>query len=360
MKALVGLFVALLYEFLRDKTAIFFTFVFPVLFTVIFGVLFTSFDKPTTFDIGVIDNDRSDSSVAAIEALRVNPILNVNETEAAREMEALRSDDRSAVVEFNTGYDASLALNTEVTIRVFYEPRNQDARQIVIPAVTQSIDTADRMRTGSMPRIIIDAVATETVDLDPIDFFGPGIMAFSIMQIGVFGSINLVVRREKGILKRLGATTIGQATVLGAEVILRTLIASVQLMLQLAVLVFGFGLTVLNVAPALALLLFGLLVFIGIGLVASSFAKTEEAVLPIVQSISLPMFLLSGVFFPIDIFPPALQVISSALPLTFLSDAARQLLIDGPPRFDMWINLAVLSAWLLVTWIVSVRLFKWE
>jgi len=360
LRALVGLFVALLYEFLRDKTAIFFTFVFPVLFTVIFGVLFTSFDKPTTFDVGIIDNDQSESSTAAIEALRLNPVLNVNETEAVMEMEALRSDDRAAVIEFMKGYETALRMNTKVTIRVFYEPRNQDARQIVIPAVTQSIDTADRMQTGSMPRIIVNPIATETVDLDPIDFFGPGIMAFSIMQIGVFGSINLVVRREKGILKRLGATTIGQATVLGSEVILRTFIASVQLVLQLAVLVFVFGLTILNVGPALALLLFGLLVFIGIGLVASSFAKTEEAVLPIVQSISLPMFLLSGVFFPIDIFPPVLQVISNALPLTFLSDAARQLLIEGPPRFDMWVNLTVLSAWLLVTWVVSIRLFKWE
>jgi ABC-2 type transport system permease protein len=193
-----------------------------------------------------------------------------------------------------------------------------------------------------------------------IDFVGPGIISMSVMQLGLFGVINLVSKREKLVLKRLGATPASRSSVLLSEVIFRLMITVLQSAILITILVLVFGVSVNELGKLVGVLLLGALAFIGIGFAASSFARTEEAILPIVQLISLPMMFLSGIFFPIENLPEVIDPIVRALPLTYFGDGVRQLMVGGSALNAMWVNLVVLVGWVVASFVVAVRFFKWE
>lgn len=82
--------------------------------------------------------------------------------------------------------------------------------------------------------------------------------------------------------------------------------------------------------------------------------------LPIVQLISLPMMFLSGIFFPIENLPDFIDPIVRSLPLTYFGDGVRQLMVGGSALNAMWVNLVVLAGWVVASFVVAVRFFKWE
>ena len=104
----------------------------------------------------------------------------------------------------------------------------------------------------------------------------------------------------------------------------------------------------------------GLVVFMGIGFVISGIAKSESVIPPLANVITLPQFLLSGTFFPIDAFPGWLQLIGKALPLTYLNDALRRVAFEGAGFADISTQLLVIAGWGLVIYIAAIRFFRWE
>jgi ABC-2 type transport system permease protein len=100
--------------------------------------------------------------------------------------------------------------------------------------------------------------------------------------------------------------------------------------------------------------------FLALGYMLSAFAKTEEAIMPLLMAISFPMMFLSGIFFPVDMMPGFMQPVMAALPLTYLGDSMRQIMVNASAIHPMLLNLAVLGAWFVACLAVAVRFFKWE
>ena len=72
------------------------------------------------------------------------------------------------------------------------------------------------------------------------------------------------------------------------------------------------------------------------------------------------MMFLSGVFFPREAMPEVLVKITDFLPLTYLIDALRNVAIDGEALWSQGWSLLGLAVWLIITFLVAVKLFKWE
>jgi ABC-2 type transport system permease protein len=73
------------------------------------------------------------------------------------------------------------------------------------------------------------------------------------------------------------------------------------------------------------------------------------------------MMFLSGIFWPIEFAPAWLRPVVNAMPLTYLGDALRQVMLEGSTKlFSLTLDAAVLSAWLLVSLLVAFRFFRWE
>jgi ABC-2 type transport system permease protein len=76
--------------------------------------------------------------------------------------------------------------------------------------------------------------------------------------------------------------------------------------------------------------------------------------------VQFPLMFLSGTFFPIDAMPDALRTVARAMPLTYLGDALRQVMVNGTPFSPLWVCFAVLVAWLIVCFGIAARFFRWQ
>ena len=198
-----------------------------------------------------------------------------------------------------------------------------------------------------------------------IDFILPGQLGFSILSAGVFGTAFVFFSlRQTMVLKRFFATPVKRTYIVLGEALSRVVfqLAGALVIIILGKYVFGFTLvngfvTLLNLLLLSAL---GLIVFMGFGFVVSGLAPNESVIPPIANIVTLPQFLLSGTFFPIDAFPDWLQVISKMLPLTYLNDALRKVAFEGAGMMDISHELSIILIWGLIVYAAAVKFFKWE
>jgi len=104
----------------------------------------------------------------------------------------------------------------------------------------------------------------------------------------------------------------------------------------------------------------GALIFLGMGFSIAGWAREETQVAPVANLIQLPMLLLSGIFFPAEVFPPWLRSLIDFIPLTYVVDAMRKIANEGVSLWDLPGDLLGMGAWMVVTFTVAARLFRWE
>jgi ABC-2 type transport system permease protein len=181
------------------------------------------------------------------------------------------------------------------------------------------------------------------------------------MQVGIFAAIPLVGDREKLILKRLAATPLRRWQLVGSNVLMRVLIALTQAVIIVAVGTLLFGVEVVGSLIVVAgFVVLGAMAFLALGYVIASFAKTEDAANGMTSMIQFPMMFLSGAFFQIDQMPQFLQVVARIIPLTYLADALRQVMVGGAAFAPLWVCAAVLLGWLVVCFGIAARKFQWQ
>jgi ABC-2 type transport system permease protein len=223
------------------------------------------------------------------------------------------------------------------------------------------IGAINQAASGEPPAVAPSFETIQTNDFNYLSYLIPSILGMSLMQGGVFAAVPLVADREKLILKRLGATPLRRWQLVGSNVLVRLLIALVQTLIIIGVgtAVFGLETTGRWVAAA-AFVVLGSLTFIAIGYVIASFTQTEEAANGVTQVVQLPMMFLSGIFFPIATMGDVLRGVARFLPLTYLADALRQVMVDGTPFAPLWTCALVLVAWLGASFLISARFFRWQ
>jgi ABC-2 type transport system permease protein len=215
---------------------------------------------------------------------------------------------------------------------------------------------------GGRPPLVVPSPQTvQTTNLNAISYFVPSMLGLSIMQVGIFAAIPLVADREKLILKRLAATPLRRWQLVGSNVLMRVLIAFTQAIIIVAVGTLAFGVEVTgSLLVVAAFVTLGAMAFLALGYLIASFAKTEDSANGMTSMIQFPMMFLSGAFFQIDSMPQPLQVVARLIPLTYLADALRQVMVGGAAFAPLWVCAGVLFAWLVVCFAISARKFQWQ
>lgn len=177
----------------------------------------------------------------------------------------------------------------------------------------------------------------------------------------VFGFIAL---KRLLVFKRMFATLVRALTILLAQGTARLVMALVQTLVIIGagVFVFNFYLPhgLITLAEMIFLSAVGLAAFMGFGIFASGFASNENAAGPMVNLITLPQFLLSGVFFSTDALPSWIQPVANNLPLSYFNQAMRKITTEGGTLPDAFPYLSGLLIWGLVMYLLASRTFKWE
>lgn len=195
-----------------------------------------------------------------------------------------------------------------------------------------------------------------------VDWVIPGILSMNMMYSALFGVGFVIVRyRKNGMLKRLKATPLRAYEYLSAQVVSR-------LLLIMATTIFIFFATDYFIGYAmygshLSLFLvfaLGAINMISLGLLIAARVTSEETAGGLLNAVSWPMMFLSGVWFSLEGTNPIMQHIAELLPLTHVTAAARAIMIDGANLAQVAYHLLVLLAQSVVFLFIGAYAFRWE
>jgi ABC-2 type transport system permease protein len=360
LKVLTKLLAASFKQFVRERAALFWTFAFPLIFILIFGGVFSGTDD-ITFSVGLVVKDKSPIAQGLTGILEQVPAFTLSIGDEETELQALKGGDRRAVIVVPSDFGAAVAQGDKGTIDVYYDPTQSSSQQVLLPIIRRVLDEFDRT-LGQTPSLIqLNEKTLQIREIRAIDYLVPGILAMALMQLGLFAAEPLVVERENRVLKRLGATPLSRSTMILSTVIFRLLIALCQGALIIVVAMLVFDVPMMGNWVFLAgMVILGTLTFLAMGYMVSAFTKTQEAVMPLLMALQFPMMFLSGIFFPVEFMPGFMRPIMNAMPLTYLGDSLRQIMVNSSPLHSHLINAAVLGGWFVVCLVIAVRFFKWE
>lgn len=192
------------------------------------------------------------------------------------------------------------------------------------------------------------------------DFFIPGLMALTTLQLGVFSVAFIIARyKERGILKKLTTTPLRPADYLGGEILARLTISVLQIFLLLATAILALSFTMRGSYLNFAIIsLLGSLVFLALGFMIAGIAKTVETVPAIANMIIFPMLFFGDVFFPIESLPDWLEPVAKLLPIQFLADSLRLVILEGAGLADLSRNILGMLVWLVIFFFLAQKTFR--
>jgi ABC-2 type transport system permease protein len=360
MNTLLRLTVANIRSLVRDRAALFWTFFFPVMFVFLFGWIFGG-SSDSKVAIGFVDQDNTQVSMGLQQSFSQVTLLTIQTGSLEAEKAAMQHGDISAIVVVPSGTGAAVAAKSATSIQLYIDPSSSQVSQVVEQIADQIANRFNLQLAGGSSVVGIQQMTLQSTNISTVAYLVPSILAMALMQLGVFAAIPLVQQREKGILKRIGATPLARWKLVGSNVLLRLLVAIVD-----AVVILGIGLVFFNIQivgsllEAAGLVLLGAGAFLAIGFALASFLKTEEQATGVVQVVQMPMMFLSGIFFSFDFLPGFLQTVARFLPLTYLADALRQVMVNGTQVAPLGVDVAVLTGWLVVCLGIAARSFRWE
>ena len=189
-----------------------------------------------------------------------------------------------------------------------------------------------------------------------------GMLGYGIVSTAFAGlAINLVIRRESGVLKRVRGTPLPAAAYLAAAVASTLVVIAIQTVVQILIgrYLIDASLPAAPGAFAVALLL-GAAAFAALGLAMTAAVRSGEGSSAVLNAVYLPMTFISGSFFSTRSFPDFLEAVSDVLPLTFLLRLLRTLFIDGETLASHPGWLAALTVWGVAGLAIALRTFRWE
>ncbi len=335
------LYLGRLRGFLREPGVLFWVFGFPLLMAIALGLAFRS-RGPEKWTVVV---EAGPAAETTQQALAASPLLAssiVSADEARR-----RLDRGEALLVARGGPTPSLAYDAT-------RPGTAAAAAAVRDALERAAGRRDTLTVADAP---VTAPGRRY-----IDFLIPGLLGVGLLGGGLWGvGYEIVSMRVKRLLKRFAATPMSRPLFLGSFVAHRLSIALVETAFLL-----GFGRVLFGVevhgslVGVVATALLGGLAFAGMGLAVASRARNMETANGLMNVATLPMWLLSGVFFATSNFPDWMRPIVAALPLTALNDALRAQIGDGAAFLDCGGPLAILVAWGVASYAFALKWFRWQ
>jgi ABC-type multidrug transport system permease subunit len=192
-------------------------------------------------------------------------------------------------------------------------------------------------------------------------FYLGSVLAFNVMGSFWGLSATLVMFREQGILRRFHVAPVSAADMLASSVVanfaltMPTVIAE----LILAGLVFHVN-TWANLPGILILISIGTISFGSLGLVIASVTNTMQETQVLNQLLWLPLIFLSGATIPLAYLNTNVQRVGLFLPATYLVNAMQQTIVHSASLPSRYVEIISLSCWALLTFFLSVQLFRWE
>ena len=324
----------------------------------VFGFLFGG-DGSTKTVIGVVDQDHSSISAQVVSQLQKSDALKIYTGTYDEEQQALANGQRDAVIVIPPGFGTKL-VQGGAHLQVLYNQSNPvttATTQLTVKAIVDGINSSITHQPGP---VTLDQQAVSVKDIRNIDYITPGLLGMLLMWANFAVGIQLVNWREMGITRRLAATPLKPISMISSQVVARLALSIVQAIILLALALWIFNVHIYGNFAMLALVvILGSLTMLAIGFAVASFVKKTEAANSVILLVSFPMMFLGGSYFNVNGAPSFLQPVIHAMPLYYLNEALRQVIINGAGWSAIQTGVLVMMAWIVASLLVVWRAFKW-
>jgi ABC-2 type transport system permease protein len=342
---------------IRSPSAVVFSLAFPLIFIVVFANVGGS---AVTVDVGVAKT--CDTTGPVYKILQNTKVVRLIKSQSTTEMEKnLSKGNIDAIINIQKNNGRPL-----YSLHIKYTSASMQ-KDAILKSLLNSVFYQLNSQGGNQPMAVADIKETtiQGREYKYIDFLLPGMLGFSLLSSGVFGTAFVFLSlRLTLVVKRFFATPVKKYSIVLGEALARLVFSWIGALFIILVGHFAFSFTLIHgavtVINMLILAAIGLIVFMGFGFIISGVAKNESTVPPLSNIITMPQFLLSGTFFATTAFPSWLQSLSNILPLTYLNKAMRDVAFEGAGLGDVTKDLLVLGIWFVIVYAVAVKTFKWE
>jgi ABC-2 type transport system permease protein len=342
-------------EFFREPETLFWAVLFPVALAGVLGVAFTQQDQMKR-RVGVLENSPGTSAPMLAAWTRPAP-------------PPPGSAPREARFDFQTYPQRADAIRAiqRGEINLFLEPAPGSAEpcyhfDVKNPEgqLTYLLLEQERLRRSGVLKAecLRPLVAPGT---RYIDFLIPGLVAMGILNSSIWGiGWALIERRMKKLLRRMVATPMKRYQFFLSFFITRLGLSIFEFLVLYAFAAIAFGVRIQGSLPAFALVfLCGNLAFGGVAVLMASKTDNSQVGNGLLNAITIPMMILSGIFFSYEHFPAWMIPVVKVLPLTVLADAFRKVFIEGAGTLTVLVPCALLLACGTLCFAVGQKIFRW-
>jgi len=377
---LVSLTATLLRDWLRNREAVFFALLFPLLLLLIFSFVFAG--GPAEFEVAVQNNDvdgtgePTELSATLVTAIEETPSLELQEldteTDLAQEENIEEATGHNRVLVIPEGFDERVRTGSaRVRMAVIRDTLDQfegeipdEQRQEIRDALEafegqQNGTAADTVEVGLLtvpddegagavesilesvvatfndralgieePTVAVSAEERGQAGLDAADYFLPAFIVAMILINGVMTVPSAVAQLGRdGTLKRLAVSPLRKHEWILANVIQQSILAVAITVVMVAVAWLVFGVTATPGPLALALVVVGAVAFTALGMIVGGVIRDPGSAISLGGAIALPLMFVSGIFWELDLMPETLQTVAEFSPVTHFHRSLRELMI---------------------------------
>lgn len=352
-------------RFFRDRLAIFFGIIFPLIFLFVFGSL-SSGDRDVSFKVAVINESDTQVASGLVKSFKESKVLEVDGEAAtlqAAEDKMSRSElDAAIVLPEDFGAVRPGAQNPSGQAEVVYTQNNEQSAQALAGILEAQFKGMNAQFVPTEMPFGVERRQLNERSLSPFDYTFAGLLGFAIIGMGIFGPVNVFPELKKmGILRRLSTTPLKVWQYFLSVMMSQAVIGLLSLAIMFIVAITVFDLQVVGNVFELALfLVYGIIMILGIGLAIGGWARNERQAAPLSNIVVFPMMFLSGTFFPRYVMPEWLQNVSALLPLTPVIDGIRLITTEGRNLVDILPQIGLIGAWMIIVYLIAFRVFRWE
>ena len=348
---------------IRNRQALFWRYFFPILLMGLLGIVFGR-GYGGDFKLAIVQQDHGIVANVLTQAFKSASGVKVSVPGTEHDaMRQLRDGDVQGVLVVPSGTQQRFRQDTSTTELPFYFDNSNLSSAGQVTSITGQVVTAVGNRiSGMTPKLGIAPAGIKTHGFNYLDFLVPGVVALALMQNGVFAvGGRMVFDKQKGVLRRLRATPMPLGSYVTSNVLVQLVSALIQtaLILVVGLLVFKVKIngSLINVA---VLAVIGAGCFVSLGFAIAAFSRNIEVAQALMQIVQMPMMFLSGIFFPMDNAPAWVQPVVKAMPLKYLADGMRSIVVDAHGLWWIRWDILILLAFSLVFLTIAVRFFRWE
>jgi len=350
-------------RFFRDKTALFFTIIFPLIFLFIFGGIFGR-NGSVNFKIAMFNQSNTPFSRNFSNQISSSKEFSVDRTittmaDANQKMSRGQIDATLILPQaFGQIKDGSPAGQ----VKVLYDENNASAAQTITAILQGFVAGVNEKTIVRQTPLTVASVSTNTAGLTQFDYTFSGLLGFAIIGLGIFGPVNVFPELKKqGVLRRIHVTPIKVWQYFISNVISQAVIGLISIAIMFIVAKVIFHLKMSGSYLDLAVIVvIGIFTIFGIGLAIGGWAKNQNQAAPLSNIVVFPLMFLTGVFFPTYLMPVWLQNISTYLPLTPVINSIRLIITENKGLTDLGPQIGIIAVWAVVIYFIAFKVFRWE